>query len=162
MTLSQSSFDTKHLKSLLDTLPPWSNRDFTELEWQQFRNAAEVFRDSNPWAVEAALSEFVQQSISKDYQGFDPESKPFILMRILYDLPEEAPAAEFKSFKGWTNWPTPDRHGKVSLSWPVSWSQERPRLVAAYAGSMSLPYAAAAEYRWFLDHYPFRYAPGKP
>ncbi len=155
-----SSFDTGHLLSLLDALPPWSNRDFTGAEWQRFSDAAAAFREAHPQVVEAALSEFVRQALTNDYQGFDPESKPFLLMRVLFDLRESSPAAELRSFKGWTNWPTPDSRGNVSLSWPVDWSQGRPRLVASYEGSMGVPYDAAAEYRWLLDRYPFRRVPG--
>ena len=145
------------LVALLDSLPPWTDRaDFAPDEWERFRAAAKVFRRADPTAVETALDEFVRQTRDRDYQGYEDESKPFILMRVLFDLPDRADARERQSFKGWINWPSPDADGTLNPGWPVRWSGDRAALEAPYVGSMGLPYAAAEEYRRLRERYPFR------
>ena len=77
-------------------------------------------------------------------------------MRIVFAIPEAAPAEERFSFKGWSNWPEPDERGQVNLAWPVTWQHGRPELVTSYEGSMGQPYPAAREYRFLLDTFPYR------
>ncbi len=155
-----SPMASDQLVELLESLPPWSDRDFSEDQWQSYVQVAAAFAQVTPPVVEAALSEFLRRALNKKYEGFEEESKPFILMRVLFELPESVLVGERQSFKGWTNWPEPDHQGRVSVCWPVSWLQGRPQLVAPYAGSLGLPYDAVAEYRWFGDRYPLRHALG--
>lgn len=158
MPAESGSLTSDQLAALLESLPPWADRDFSEAEWRRYSAAAEVFMRATPATVETALSAFMQRTPPEGYPGYEHESKPFLLMRVLFELPESAPAAERRSFKGWTNWPEPDSQGRVSLSWPVSWPLGRPQLVATYAGSLGVPYDAVEEYRWFGERYPFRQA----
>lgn len=157
MSAEPAAPSAAELVTLLDALPPWADpRDFTEAAWERYRAAARVFRHAEPAAVEAALDEFVRQTRDREYQGYEDESKPFILMRVLFELPDRTDARERQSFKGWINWPAPDADGTVNPGWPVRWSAGRPALEAPYSGSMGLPYAAAEEYRWLRERYPFR------
>jgi hypothetical protein len=145
------------LTALLDALPPWASApDFTEAEWERYRAAAKVFSRAAPATVAAALQAFVRQSLREEYRGYEDESKPFILMRVLFDLPDRTAAGNWMPFKGWINWPPPQPDGSVNPGWPVRWSGGRPELEAPYSGSMGLPYAAAEEYDWLRQRYPFR------
>jgi hypothetical protein len=139
------------------SLPPWKNEgDLNEQEWARFIEVAKIVQSVSPDTVGAALGEFIKQVIQKEYQGYESESKPFILMRVVFKLPEIASAEKRFSYKGWTNWPEPDENNQVNLSWPISWNNNNPKLIASYEGSMGLPYAAAAEYRFLLENFPFR------
>ncbi len=135
-------------------LAPWSPEgDFGEAEWGSYLDAARVVQEADPATVEAALIRFLAGA--GDEADAD-ESKVFILMRVVFDLPEQSSAESRRSFKGWSNWPEPDTARQVSLSWPVSWRSGNPSLEAPYAGSMGLPYAASQEYRHLRGNFPYR------
>jgi len=141
----------------LRSLPPWqSQADFTAQDWQQYVDVAQLIQSTDPDTVAAALDEFVRQGLQEEFRGYEEESKPFLLMRVIFELPERANVNERQSFKGWSNWPAADENNQVNLSWPVSWEGGRPRLLDTYQESMGLPYAAGAEYRFLLKKYPYR------
>jgi len=145
------------LKELLDSLRTWSQvGSFTRDDWENYMKVAKIAQETDPQIVEPALDRFVRQAIDEPFTGYESQSKPFLLMRVVFDLPENAPQASRLPFKGWTNWPQADAQGNVSLAWPISWRSGRPELVASYEGSEGKPYAAAAEYRYLRNHFPYR------
>ena len=147
----------EELVNQLRALPPWrAESDFTDEDWSKYIALAQRLQSVDSGVVEAGVGEFVRQSLQEPYQGYDSQSKPFLLMRVLFDIPERAPAANHFSFKGWTNWPAPDANNQVNLSWPVSWQTGKPQLLDRYDGSMGRPYAAADEYRYLLQTFPYR------
>ena len=152
---ARESEDT--ILSRMWTLPRWTSRSaFSESDWRNYVQRARQLQTLDDQVVEAVLERFMQLATSDTLDGSEPESIPFILMRIVFDLPESAPSAQRRSFKGWTNWPEPNAVGIVSLAWPVSWELEPPRLVADYEGSEGRPYAAASEYAFLRRSYPLR------
>lgn len=107
--------------------------------------------------VVAALREYSKRILAKKGEFSDEdESRVFLLMRVLFDLPQSAPAASRRIHKGWTNWPAPDKDDQVTMAWPISWHLRKPELVAPRAGSRGMPYDAENEYRSFLKQYLFR------
>jgi hypothetical protein len=145
------------LVGLLDSLPPWSHdEDISEAGWAAYVEAARRFRQTDPEVAAAALDRFVEQAAGEEFTGSESESKPFLLMRVLFELPEQAPESERVSFKGWTNWPRADERGQVSLSWPISWERGKPELTARYDGSAGRPYAASMEFRALRERFPYR------
>jgi len=149
--------DVQDLNGLLGSLRAWSQRDsFTEADWKNYMKVAEVAQKIDPQEVEAALDRFVKGATLEPFAGYESESKPFLLMRVMFDLPEVVSQQSRLIFKGWVNWPQPDSQGNVSMAWPLSWRSGRPELVAAYEGSEGKPYSAAAEYRYLRQHFPYR------
>lgn len=145
------------LVRLVDSLPPWSHdEDVSGAGWAEYIEAARRFRETDPDVVATALDRFVEKAAREEFKGYENESKPFLLMRVLFELPERAPASERLSFKGWTNWPPPDERGQVSLSWPISWESGKPELTARYDGSAGKPYAASMEFRSLRERFPYR------
>lgn len=146
----------------LHALPPWTTKDaFGDREWSDYIEVARLVQQSSDADVVAALDAFISQTISEPYAGHTGESKPFLLMRVAFDLPESAPGSERFIFKGWTNWPEPDADGNLNLAWPLSWAFGQPRLLSDYEGSEGRPYAAAAEYGLLRRTFPPRELPGK-
>jgi hypothetical protein len=147
----------RELKTMCDSLRVWSRSfDFTDADWQNYIRIAQIVQQTDPQIVETALDLFVKAAVRESFRGYTSESKPFLLMRVIFDLPEAAPAEERWLYKGWTNWPQPDAQGKVNLAWPISWRSGWPKLLACYEGSEGHPYAAVAEYRHLRAAYPFR------
>jgi len=145
------------LKAALNSLRVWSQRDsFTADDWGNYLKVARIVQETDPNTVEAALDQFVMEALHEPFTGYESESKPFLLMRVAFDLPEVAPQESRLVFKGWTNWPQPDAQGNVNLAWPISWRSGKPELVASYEGSEGKPYAALAEYGYLRRDFPYR------
>jgi len=143
------------LTAAFRTLAPWTAADeLSSAEWDRYVAVAGEVERADPTDVERALDEFLGER--SGFDAAEDETRVFLLLRVVFDLPEKAAASERRPFKGWVNWPPPDPTGNVSLSWPVTWDEGRPALVAPYEGSEGRPYAAVAEYRHFLESYPFR------
>lgn len=151
--------DTATVQSLLAAfraLAPWRyDRDLSAEEWGRYADAARLVQAAEPAEVERALSRFLDEGDD------DNETRLFLLTRVVFDLPERAPSAERRTYKGWINWPEPDGEGNVNLSWPVGWRDSRPSLLARYEGSEGPRYAAVEEYRHLLSRFPFRTHQGR-
>lgn len=149
--------NVEELKSALTSLCAWAKRDsFTSEDWGNYLKVAKIVQETDPQIVETALDQFMREAIKEPFTGYESESKPFLLMRVVFDLPEVAPQQSRLPFKGWTNWPHPDERGNVNLAWPLSWRSGRPELVASYEGSEGKPYAAVDEYRRLRRDFPYR------
>jgi hypothetical protein len=151
---------TETLLAAFRQLAPWrSDSDFTRDDWEMYINAARLLQKSDPQTVARALVRFLDEAHDSD--AVKNETRVFLLLRLVFDLPTRAPVPERRVFKGWTNWPDPDSEGSVNLSWPVSLRAGRPRLLARYEGSDGPRYGAVEEYRYLLARYPFRSLAGK-
>jgi len=149
--------DAYKLKSLFDSLSPWSQKEgFTDIDWENYRQVARDVQKSISEVVESALELFMKEAIQEEFKGYESESKLFLLMRIVFVLPELAPEILRRSFKGWVNWPEADSKGNVNLSWPISWQSAEPKLIDRYEGSEGVPYSAIQEYRYLLQNFPYR------
>ncbi len=152
--MSNTNVTLEQLVAAIDALPPWPTRpDFGPDEWERYIETAHLTQQCPPATAEAALDKFIAGALQNMSTADESESKPFILLRVVFDLPESAPAAMRRSFKGWVNWPPPNASGEVNLSWPVSWQTGRPKLITGHVGSMGLPYAASQEYRHLLTNF---------
>jgi hypothetical protein len=157
MGLVTGDMSEDDLVSLIKALPAWKTKgDFSEEEWGRYFEASRMVQKSRPEVIERALDRVVSIANSDPATSDETQSKPFLLLRTLFALPERVPADEQASFKGWTNWPKPDAAGFVNPSWPISWANGKPALTASYEGSMGLPYAAGAEYQHLRKKYEYR------
>ena len=136
-------------------LAPWHNaQDFSEEGWRHYMNAARLVQNSEPEEVELALAQFLDEA--DGFTGVENETRLFLLMRIVFDLPDRTPADQRRIFKGWVNWPNLDAEGNVNLSWPVDWQDGRPVLLAPFEGADGPRYGAVEEYCYLLAHFPLR------
>jgi len=157
--MGDADLGSRQLLEVLHTLPPWRGiADFYDEDWDAYLAAARLVQQADPETVTAALDEFTAEAAELDehYPGYEHESKPFLLMRVVFALPETVPVQRRFAYKGWSNWPEPDQRGEINPGWPVAWRQGRPYLVASYEGSQGQPYPAAAEYRFLRDTFPHR------
>jgi|SRR5580658_431271 hypothetical protein len=143
------------LLSAFRRLAPWSNaQDFLETDWLPYMDAAKLVQNSEHDEVEIALGRFLDEA--DGFTGVDNETRLFLLVRVVFVLPDGAPVDQRRVFKGWANWPAADAGGNVNLSWPVDWQAGRPVLLARFEGADGPRYAAVEEYRYFLTRFPFR------
>lgn len=147
----------QYLVNVYDGLEAWSNEgDFSKNTWEAYKKAAVMVQRSKNEMIEQSISDFLSMVVPREFKGLDDESKLFILFRLVFDLPENAPVSERRSFKGWTNWPKANSDGEVNIAWPVRWNNGEPFIEAKYEGSEGRPYNALAEFRHFRNKYNFR------
>ena len=150
---SMQATDERELCTRLHELAPWGpTADYSESAWQYTRNVAVVIQQAQPNTVILALEQFERETT--DYEEM---SKVFILMRLLFDLPEDAPVSERFNFAAWDRGDA-DLVGPrtVNLAWPLSYHDGAPTLMQGRPNAQGPPYAAASEYRYLIAKYPFR------
>lgn len=141
----------------LKRLKPWGTKnDFNVKDWGAYTKTAIKFQKASKDEVLRTLGRFMKFSKNANQENYEEDSKPFILMRVIFDLPQEIAVEERKSFKGWINWPLEDSNGNVDYSWPIQWDNGVPMFVSSYEGSEGKLYEAILEYEYLLNHYPFR------
>jgi hypothetical protein len=151
--------DKVKLIAQIRQLEPWRT-DYSEKGWKRLIALARVIQRTDPDTVAATFDTYLQHAFQDSVDAGYDESRPFLLLRAVFELPEEAPREAAFSFKGWFG--TSSREGdrqRVNLAWPLSWKGGRPRLVAGCLGSEGPLYHAAAEYRYMLKHFPMRNLP---
>ena len=110
------------LAAMFGSLRPWSrSSDFRDQDWENYVRVARRVQQTDSQVVEAALDSFVKAEANDTVTDYTSESKPFLLMRVVFDLPESAPVGEQMAAQRMDNWPKPDEDGRVSLAWPISW-----------------------------------------
>jgi hypothetical protein len=139
-------------------LEPWKqSADYSAAGWTTATQVALTVQSAKPEVIEQALEKWAAEIKDEPFNGdFEAESGVFILMRVVFELPEEADPEKAFSFKGWTNSDERLKNGRVNLAWPVTWAGGNPRLVARYEGSQGKPYAALEEYRFMRQRFAFR------
>lgn len=152
------STSVPNLLAAFRALTPWTYDGHPAgAEWRAYLDAARLVQQSTPTDVERALARFLDEP--DNLGGAENETRLFLLMRVVFDLPDRAPVGQRRVFKGWINWPEPDAEGHVSLTWPVAWQEGRPSLLARHEGSEGRPYAAVEEYRHLRAQFPLRRLP---
>jgi hypothetical protein len=153
----QNGDNEAQLLALFDSLEPWTDPGrMDSVAWSRYIEVARQVQQTDPATVERALSRFVKEAARAQVYSDESESKVFLLLRVVFELPSSAPEEQRRSFKGWINWPEADESGRVNPSWPIVWEEGGPRLEARYEGSEGRPYAADLEYRYFRENYPYR------
>ena len=142
-------------RELIEKLTPWGQRDFTEEEWASYFQCASYIQQMNDEDI-TELLEDIQHQFTNNPDGDQLQSKLFILLRLLFDIPVTGDVSARMSFKGWENWPSVDKSGQVNLTWPVAWKDNQPYLENPFEGSLGKPYALTIEYAYFKDLYPYR------
>lgn len=144
------------LSTQFDRLQAWEDLSTdSAIDWSNYEDVAAQAMQQPLDTLEAAIGRYLRPDGS--FEGSDPkESRVFLLLRFIFEMPNLVPVAERRSFKGWTNWPSPDENGQANPAWPLRFTEGKPRLVSRYGGSMGLPYDGEAELNWLKEKYPLK------
>jgi hypothetical protein len=143
--------EVKRLVSLLGSVRSWPGTpgpDYTDEDWREAICAARAMQKADGKLVIKALDE---------YGGGPLQAlRVIVVLRLMFDLPADAPASERRVFRG--GWSVPIVDGRANLGWPIGWSDGKPSFIARVpSGALSTPtYHAAEEYEYLLGKYPFR------
>jgi hypothetical protein len=175
--LASSAEDTNlsqaRLKIMLKTVEPWPCLDtnYPSTNWAQLVAAAKIFQKSSPSTVEQALRQYQMGGATNgEFQRFndeqlDNDTKLYLLMRVVFDLPETVPAntKQIIVFGYWSGrWLKENGEmnsdGTINLAWPIRWNHGHPELIGGCIGLQGVDtrYDAGAEYQYFRGKYPYR------
>ena len=86
------------------------------------------------------------------------DRKLYLLIRVIFDLPENASKNDSFKTGGWITMHTDiNNDGTFNLAWPIKWKDGSPVLVSGYQGIESLGrYDASIEYHYLRSKYRMR------
>lgn len=137
---------------------------YGEEAWSRLIRVARLFQQADPTMVEIALQSYVTHYATsfKEEDDFIAEwSKPFLVLRVMFDLPEDDGVDGYIS-QGWVTGGfcfagRPDFAAvPVTLAMPLQWDEGPPAITAGIAAYNGPDYPAGREYRFFLDHFRLR------
>ena len=138
---------------LILLIPGWVyNYNITS---QQLVNIArEVQRSTTPTSLRNSLVNYEKVFAgTSDY--IDQMSKVYLLLRVMYQLPQEMNSSNAKTFGGWIH-PSIGNGNSYNMSWPVSVTQSPLGLMVnidKYRGFIGRGYNAAAELDYFNSNF---------
>ena len=172
--LSSSSTNTQEqLVRYIRSSEPWTCYDPLPSDWMRTISAAKEFQRQNDRTVEAAFHTYFLQCGN----SVEDISKSFILLRVIFELPESTNSGYALS-QGWLGLPynltTTATHpkgyysidvdripcanldGTFNLSWPLTWTNGNPKMLARYYYYEGSIYDPEAEYKLFVSNFPKR------
>lgn len=151
------------LTTLILQLDPWdASGSYTRTSWDKLIAVARIAQECPPDTLELALARsthIVDPAAEFQSSGgtYDPRLRSYLLLRMMFALPESAPSAEHKWYVGLPN--LPQDSDWVNIAWPLQWNNGEPSLVAGWVATFGPPYAVVSEYRAFREKYPMRVLP---
>jgi hypothetical protein len=149
--------DNESLAMKIGHLRPWSGDGImSPSDWRSYITVARQLQNESLDGAKAVITEYEALAEERGDSMINVESRLFLLLRVVFDLPEQAPESNRRLFIGWTNWPEVDRSGNVNMAWPVKWTNGVPSLMAKCHGRLGPPYDAIGEFSHFHRYYRLR------
>ena len=148
------NMNEQEIMDAIGAIAPWDTENYRE--WDLLIRTAKELQRCDPIVVQKAIKEFIAKSMWCD-DSDQQWSKIFLLLRVMFDLPEAVSPQKACFFGGWMiPWRASEVEGNANLAWPMRWRSGKPELVACFTGYKGPPYQAEEEYRYYLESYPFR------
>jgi len=158
------TLDVKSLAEALLKVDPWPDRstNYSEANWKALVSIAKLIQRSDPRTVSEALQKYQTEQVSNSVQEIHNDSKLYLLMRVVFELPEHASNdANWSSFGCWLTMKTEyNNDGTINRAWPIAWNHGNPCLVSGCLGIQGFGrygrYGAADEFLYFRSKCAFR------
>ena len=153
----QPAYAKWKLKRLVQKIEPWTtSTNYSAEGWKQLAKAAKAFQNASPKLAGETLNDYLRGCARNPGQLPAEQGKVFLLLRVVFDLPANAPAGQRLTFANWTRGRSDlNKDGTINLSWPLFWDQGKPRLVAGCQGAAGSGYSAGDEFAHL--RYKFKY-----
>lgn len=151
---NESDDSTRDQFKALVELPDWPSDNAPE-SWAPYVVAAQRFQES----ARDVQRTVIQQVMATSQSPWDANERAYrllLLLRVVFDLPERAPASERRVYLPCHDVPQPDSDGMVSIAWPLSWTQSGPCVVSRCARTSGPPYLPLRELEHFQNNYKYR------
>jgi hypothetical protein len=155
--LEKNHWTVEQLATLIDSVTPWSSASaYTDRDWKQIIEIAKIFQTIDSRKAADAFKRFSLQD-TNDFRGDYLEiSKPFLLLRVMYNLPEKVKSRDYGG-PGWlSDGKNVNSDGTINLDWPLTWNQGKPSLVARYIGYEGPAYNPEEDYLSLNQQFGFR------
>ncbi len=149
------------LTELIDSVTIWGDNDtnYSQDSWRKLFSVAAKMQTNSSESVEKAIREYQLLDVRNGRfddpyaAGIHNDRKLFLVMRVVFDLPEAAPKKE-RFIKGWETMRTEvNRDGTLNLAWPLKWHQGQPELVSGFTFYEGVRYNAADEFHYLCARF---------
>jgi hypothetical protein len=156
-------FTSDALAAMLRRIEPWPSwpSAYTAQSWGKLITVAQDLQNYSPNSIQDVLRWYEEswELVNVDtYEArIKDDSKLLLLMRVVFDLPENAPSMQ-KYFPWSLNGTEVNEDDSVNMGWPISWKAGKPRLVSGVTSIQGVVggYHVAKEYDFMLRHCGFR------
>lgn len=153
----KQSATTAEIIALVEDLPPWTRVAYGSTEIARLNLIVDKLRDYSLSELEAAIV-FLYEDPSVTKGILEQDSKTFLILRVLFDVPSSTSLADAKSFGGWIRPelgqdPPPST---INMLWPVAISGDHAVSVSNFMGYLGDSYDAVGEFMYFKDKYGLR------
>ncbi len=142
---------------LIAKIPGWINGYGPTTSIQLVNITRQVQNSTSPQSLHNTLVNY--ENLFAGTSDYDMQmSKVYLMLRVMYQLPQQMDKANAKSFGGWTH-PCVGSGSIYNMSWPVSATQTPTGLqvsVSEFTGFIGRGYNAAAELDYFNSSFPKR------
>jgi hypothetical protein len=137
------------LAQRIASIAPWSSYvAYSQADWDKILDVANELNQSNSDSVRAALSIFSGQAAQVDATHYLEISKAFILIRVMFRLPESEIRGNWARGGGWIA----DQSSK-GPGWPVVWRRGRPKLASPFLAYDGIAYDPVSDYEQIRKTY---------
>ena len=139
---------------LIYALPTWGNATTSQV---LVNTARQIQNTTSPAALYNSLIIY-ENTFAGTGEYVDQLSKVYLLLRVMYQLPQEMNSSNAQTFGGWIH-PSIGNGNTYNMSWPVNVTQSPSGLQANIQNSMGFlgrGYNAAAELNYFNSNFPKR------
>ena len=155
--LGGAAVSARALADMIHGLSAWRDTHYSQESWRKLIQVARVVQACPPETVDDALDLFMTDPADEPFLAQWPgATKPFLLLRAVFDLPEDAPVEQTFSFGGPFGTTRAGDGTTTNLAWPISWKSGRPRIMTDLGGGSDTGYLARREFRYMLQHFRFR------
>ena len=137
----------EELSQFITSVRPWSREfQYNNTYWDKIIEVAKIFHGVDTNEVVRAFALFDAQN-TNDFRGdYLESSKAFLLLRLIFELPEHA-RDERPGGPGWlTEGRDLNPDGTVNLGWPLTWKGGNPLLASQCLGYEGFSYSAKSDY----------------
>ena len=142
---------------LIAALPTWTFNSYPITSAQLVNVAKQLQMTTTPATLHNSLVNY-EKTFAHASDYIEQMSKVYLVLRVMYQLPQEINSSNAKVFGGWIH-PSVGNNSGFNMSWPVSatlslsgWQVS----IQGYLGYMTRAYDAAAELDYFNSNFPKR------
>ena len=142
---------------LIAALPTWTFNSYPITSAQLVNVAKQLQMTTTPATLHNSLVNY-EKTFAHASDYIEQMSKVYLVLRVMYQLPQEMNSSNAKVFGGWIH-PSVGNNSGFNMSWPVSATQSPSGWqvsIQGYLGYMTRAYDAAAELDYFNSNFPKR------
>jgi hypothetical protein len=141
---------------MIQMIPSWTI-DYSASDQEAFRAQIKVLKQYSETEIAEAVHWIETNYDSRCVEEYtDHMTRIFLMMRALYDVPEQVPRNLARNYGCWVREGARDSKDQFDLQWPLRNVNGELTVVGKFAGSNCLHYNASGELRYISSYFPRR------